>query len=127
MTRRMADLQRELADEPNLRFVSFSVDPGYDTPPVLQRYADLFEADSATWFFLTGDRTAIYNLSIKGFKLAVEDGDDPEYESIIIHSTRFVLVDPKGGIRGYYDEEDPQAMEQLVTDITQLIAARADE
>ncbi len=49
MTRRMAQLQQELADLPGVRLVSFSVDPEYDTPRVLREYAQAFGADSDRW------------------------------------------------------------------------------
>ncbi len=118
MTQRMADLQGQLSGAPEVRFVSFSVDPEYDTPEVLTRYAEQFGADTNTWSFLTGNRDTIYDLSIKGFKLAVDD--DTDYDHLIIHSTRFVLVDQNSRIRGYYDEDDEEAMTRLVAETRRL-------
>lgn len=120
MTRRMAELQREFGAQANVRFVSISVDPEYDTPEVLREYANAHGADPAQWAFLTGDPDRIQKLSIEGFKLGL--GTDDENEHFILHSTRFVLVDGKARIRGYYDESDPENMKKLVADIRKLAA-----
>jgi protein SCO1 len=118
MTQRMAELHRVLSGLENVRFVSFSVDPDHDTPEVLTRYGEAYDADFDRWAFLTGDREAIYKLGIEGFKLAI--GEDPSNEHFILHSTKFTLVDRKGRIRGYYDGNDAKEMTRLVADIQKL-------
>jgi len=118
MTMRMADLQRDLGDEKDVAFVSFSVDPAYDTPKVLRRYGRQYGAMPERWAFLTGDRSRIYDLSINGFKLALGEGEDPEHT--ILHSTKFVLVDRSGAIRGYYDGTDAALLSSLVADVRTL-------
>ena len=70
---KLARLQRDFADDRDVRFVSISVDPEHDTPAVLQGYAQRFGADPARWLFLTGDKTAIYRLAQEGFRLSVVD------------------------------------------------------
>lgn len=72
----MARLQAEFAEEPDLRLVSFSVDPQYDTPTVLASYAAKFDADRDRWLFLTGEKQVVYHLVQQGFKLLVYDPDD---------------------------------------------------
>src|SRR6185295_10547508 len=67
MTARMARLRREVPAE--VVFVSFTVDPAYDTPENLSRYAASFRADEE-WLFVTGPQKALYALSTGGFKLA---------------------------------------------------------
>lgn len=74
----MARLQSEFAGEPEFRLVSISVDPQYDTPAVLTRYAARYGADLDRWLFLTGDKETVYRLVRDGFKLAVRDPDDPQ-------------------------------------------------
>jgi len=100
---------------PGLRFVSFGVDPEHDTPEVLAEYGRKLGADPARWAFLHGERPVIRALIKDGFKLAIEDGA-PDSVEPILHSTRFVLVDGEGTIRGYYD-----GMEQA-TSVTRLEA-----
>jgi len=50
----MAALQKESAGNSGISFVSFSVDPKFDTPAVLSGYAARYQADPARWHFLTG-------------------------------------------------------------------------
>lgn len=72
----MAQLQAEFRDEPDLRLVSISVDPEFDTPVVLTSYAAKFHADRDRWLFLTGEKETIYHLVREGFKLLVLDPAD---------------------------------------------------
>lgn len=73
---RMAALQRDFPGQQDLRFISISVDPKRDTPAVLAQYAARFDADQSRWWFLTGDKQAIYALIQEGFRLSVEDPTD---------------------------------------------------
>ena len=73
---RMAELQTDFAGERNLLFISITVDPKRDTPAVLRQYAAKFDADGARWWFLTGNKEAIYTLVREGFHLSVEDPTD---------------------------------------------------
>jgi len=124
MSARLARLDRELPRDRldrGVRLVSISVDPEHDTPQVLQRYAASFHA-SDRWLFLTGDGPQIYRLSKEGFKLAVDASPQPAAGTAepILHSTRFVLVDGEGGIRGFYDGFDEASMRKLVRDLSAL-------
>lgn len=118
MTTNMRKLQKVLPDE--IRMVSFSVDPARDTPSVLAQYAKHYAADEQRWVFLTGTREALYDLSIKGFKLAIDDTIGTEAEPIT-HSTRFVLVDRHGQIRGYYSGTEDEGLKQLSEDAKGLL------
>jgi protein SCO1 len=115
---RMGELQKPL-EKTDVHLVSFSVDPGKDTPDVLRKYADNLHADPKRWTFLTGTKSSIYKLSHDGFKLAVSDGS--EAEGMPVHSTRMVLVDRHGEIRGYYDAIGPDAITELVADTNHLL------
>lgn len=121
MTARMAKLGKELPAGERVRRVSFTVDPVYDTPQVLARYAETFQAPP-DWLFLTGPEPDLHRLSREGFKLAVDipKGDAGSTQEPILHSTRFVLVDGEGRIRGYYDGEDEAAMAKLRRDVRSL-------
>jgi protein SCO1/2 len=115
---RMSELQKPLAQS-DVHLVSFSVDPEKDTPEVLRAYADKLRKQPLRWDFLTGPRAAIYSLSKDGFKLGISDGS--EAEGVPIHSTRFVLVDRRGTIRGYYDALAPDAVTKLLADANHLL------
>lgn len=117
MTAAMRRLQEDFADLPEVRLVSFTVDPERDTPDVLREYARAVGADRARWLFATGEKAAIHGLSREGFRLGVGDpatGDGaPVGAEAILHSTRLVLVDARARIRGYYDGGDPEAVALL--------------
>ena len=124
MMRHEVRLQTDLPQRDDLRLVSFSVDPDWDTPKVLTDYAHMFGADQGRWLFLTGDKKQIYHLTIDGFRLATQAAD-PAKEMPILHSTKLVLVDRHGAIRGYYDSSDENEMRKLVRDVRQVLAERS--
>ncbi|HEY0369411.1 MAG TPA: SCO family protein [Chthoniobacterales bacterium] len=115
---RMAETQKPL-DKSDVHLVSFTVDPETDTPAVLKQYAQHLNAREGRWDFLTGPRDAIYNLIFKGFKLAVAPSGDEE--GVPVHSTRAVLVDRAGKIRGYYDITAPDGVTTLVAETSHLL------
>jgi protein SCO1/2 len=116
MTERLAGLRRELGD--GVDVVSVSVDPAYDTPERLAAFARAHGADSPRWHFLTGDSRQIQDAVLRGFNVAfARESDDI---STITHGVHLVLVDGRGRIRGYYDSNDPEALQRLVTDARQL-------
>ena len=108
MTSRMSILQEEA--DPRLHLVSVTVDPEYDTTEVLARYAEQAQAEEGRWHFLTGEKKEIYDFSIDSHKLTIEP---TERETAIIHSTRFVLIDRKGRVRGYYSGADPTSLDDV--------------
>lgn len=113
---RMSETQKPLRDT-DVKLVSFSVDPQRDTPAVLREYAAKLKAEPGRWHFLTGDKETIYRLSRDGFKLASGEGG----AAGPIHSTRMVLVDRRGVIRGYYDATDADAVTRLLADTNHLL------
>lgn len=122
MTQRMADLQRRLGSADDVRLVSFTVDPEHDTPEVLRDYAELHGARPGQWLFVTGPRSAIYDLAEKGFKVTTADlgegatGPEGRY----LHSTKMVLVDRDGFVRGYFDGVDATSVAKVVAAVAAL-------
>ena len=113
MTSQMARMQPRLAEFPDVRLVSFSVDPQRDTPAVLADYARRYRAQPGFWYFLTGDQKILDALDRRAFMLGNVDGS-------LEHSTRFVLVDRKGKIRGYYGAAQDDPTMNLIVDIRRL-------
>ncbi len=112
----MAQIQDAL-DSEAIHLVSISVDPAYDSPEVLTRYAERFEADPERWWFLTGNEEAARGLVTGGFKLpAIETDAEAQAQGAeqISHSGRLALVDVRGQIVGYFDSSDPQQVETLI-------------
>ena len=111
----MANLQKNLSDT-NVQFVSFSVDPEFDSPEVLKSYAEKYKADSAKWSFLTGEKSVVLDLISGSFQLGVESASEEDLKAgaeLVMHSGRFVLVDRLGKIAGYFDSSEPAQMLQL--------------
>lgn len=121
MSALMRRFTEQLSDADQVRFVSFSVDPERDTPERLAEYGVRYHADPDRWFFLTGDKDAIYDLAEKKFRLAAAD-TDPALRSphTISHSSKFVLVDKAGKIRGYYDSAEPFQLKAMVHNARRL-------
>jgi protein SCO1/2 len=115
---RMSELQKPL-EKSDVHLVSFTVDPQRDTPDVLRVYADKLRKEPLRWDFLTGPIDTIASLSRNGFKLGLSEGEQPE--SGPIHSTRFVLVDRRGTIRGYYDGLAPDGVTKLLAAASHLL------
>ncbi len=103
----MAEVQARYAKEADVRLVSFSVDPGTDTPPVLAAYGARFGADPARWFFLTGPMDTVKSVVVDSFKMVLERIESPTEPATILHGERFVVVDRLGRIRAYPDPKEP--------------------
>jgi protein SCO1/2 len=115
---RMSETQKPL-EKTDVHLVSFTVDPETDTPEKLREYADRLHAQLGRWDFLTGPKSTIYDLSAHGFKLAASENGGDRGEPV--HSTRMVLVDRHGQIRGYYDATEADAVTTLVADANHLL------
>jgi protein SCO1/2 len=116
MNTKFSLLQKSLPD--NVRLASFSVDPLHDTPEKLRAYAANFGAEDARWYFLTGEKATLERILNA---LHLGNGEDPN-----LHSLRFVLMDEKLRVRGYYNSEDPAALSQLKRDLEKLMKIKND-
>ncbi|MGH7226523.1 MAG: DUF420 domain-containing protein, partial [Gemmataceae bacterium] len=106
----MQRLQADLARYPDVRLVTFTVDPEHDRPEELREYARHYHADPQRWLFLTGDEKTIYPLLEKSFHLPAQKNTDGDSGNAVMHSPKLVLVDRQGRIRGYFDgRSDPRS------------------
>jgi protein SCO1/2 len=96
MTSKMNEVYRLFQGTDVIQFVSISVDPQNDTPEVLAAYAREHGVNDGRWVFLTGPIEDVVNLTEKGFLLPADNLPGA-------HTSRFILLDPQGRIRGYYD------------------------
>jgi protein SCO1/2 len=107
LTARLAALRR-LVTDPEVRFVSFSIDPAHDTPAALRAYAARWGAEDGRWRLLSLDATTVKAVA-RGLGQFVGDGAGGP----VAHSDRFVLIDPTGEVRDTFPSDDPGAMRQL--------------
>jgi protein SCO1 len=106
----VADILREI-DDPDFVAVSLTCDPDTDTPDVLRRYADRFEAIPDRWHFLTGDMAVIKKVANDTFFLPAEVG---------VHSERGVVFDRQGRLRGGYhllQADRVELLKKLIRDV----------
>jgi protein SCO1/2 len=122
ITARMQALQR-FGNERQLdfRLVSFSIDPDFDTPAVLEKYGQDNGVDVQRWRLLTGSAERIKQLSEGTFRLALSGRPNPNADHLgMIHSGHLVLVDREGILRGHYRSSDEEQMQQLQRDLTRV-------
>jgi protein SCO1/2 len=120
MSARMKRVHQQIANLPDVRIVSFSVDPK-DTPASLKAFGSRYGGATSDWIFLTGTAAAVHHIAFETFHAGDILGK-------IEHSTKFILVDKKGYIRGYYSslaaegdsESDSHAIPELLKDLQTL-------
>lgn len=117
-------LENDWKNNPDFKLVSFTVDPQYDSVEVFKDYANDLQADNNQWHFLTGPKSKIYPVIQDGFHLTAEKDPQgiPGFE--FIHTTRLVLVDGNGDIRGMYDGQQSEEVQKLIKDIKYLLNSR---
>ena len=119
MTSQLSRVQNVFKGKEELKLISHSIDPEYDSREVLERFAKENGADTSMWYFVTGDKKQMYDLAHKGYFIsAVDEGGTPDD---ISHSEKFVLVDKDGQIRGYYNGTDPEEVDRLILEINILL------
>ena len=126
MSTELTRLQDVFTNENDVQIASFSVDPTHDTPEMLRKYAKEYDAKAGKWHFLTGTKTQIYPLAVKGYYIPVADAS--EYDKAVktpdetfIHSEKLILIDKEGHIRGFYDGTDKKEVDRLILEIRVLL------
>jgi protein SCO1/2 len=96
MNRNFAAVQSALAKDATMsdvRLLTITVDPAYDTPSVLKEHAALYKADPHRWVFATGEPKEIIRFAA-AFGIDVEQS--PESKDQLIHNLRTAIVDADG-------------------------------
>jgi protein SCO1/2 len=113
MTSQMHQVEQQVNGFEDVRLVSFSVDPDRDTPAALTAFAHRFGGPTAQWCFLTGSPATLHLLAREVFKIG-------DLVSVMDHSTKFMLVDKSGHLRGYYSSFDQDGIPALLNDMKRL-------
>lgn len=120
MAKQKIRLYQAFKNNPQVKILSHTVNPEFDSPSVLNAYAKRCKADDANkWIFVTGDKKQLYDIARTGYLVSatVGKGDADDF----IHTEKFALVDKNKIIRGYYDGTNPLEVNQLMYDIEQLL------
>jgi protein SCO1/2 len=120
MSKEMMKLAKQFKEDPEIMFLSHTVDPETDSIPKLKAYAMSHQADAGQWKFMTGSKKELYSMARNGYFVTATEGDGGPDD--FVHTQNFVLVDKWKQIRGYYDGTDSLEMKKLVNDIALLKA-----
>jgi cytochrome oxidase Cu insertion factor (SCO1/SenC/PrrC family) len=120
---KMARIQEKTFDlGRDIKLVSFSVDPTYDTPERLAEYAKKYGADPERWRFVTGPYDKVYALIEGPFMTSMMRADDrPSGVPDIKHGGYFLLLDRNLHIRGKYDSDIINQLDALMHDARYLV------
>ena len=121
MTKNMKIVSDSLQNDDNIAFLSYSVTPWIDTPSVLKKFKDKNSIKNTNWHFLTGSKSAIYQLARKSY-FAEEDIGFSKDSTEFLHTEHFILVDKNKKIRGIYNGTLTLEMQKLLEDIKTLNA-----
>lgn len=119
LARSMKKLQDSFVKNDSIvQFLSISIDPVHDSVPQLRKFADKFNVNHDTWWFVTGDKKEIYDFAFNELKASIADS---EIDTAFIHTENFFLLDSNRVVRGWYNGFDKARQEQLVRDIPTLL------
>ena len=122
-TANMKQVREQLGAPDDVQFVTVTFDPLRDTPSVMQRYSETWDAADTDWLFLTGDTTTVNAMMRRvGVRHQITDTtttSDGEQIFFISHSDLVTLIDEEGRIRQHYSGSRTPP-EILVEDINKL-------
>lgn len=118
VTKQMLRIYDRYLDDPNLKLVSYTIDPKRDTVERLLAYADGIEVNHDKWYFLTGNKDSLMDLANEYFVVAYED---PSVPGGFDHSGKILLVDKDRHIRSFCEGTDPDSVTKFFNDIDQLL------
>jgi len=118
MKTQMLRVYEATAEMPDVKILSHTIDPEYDTVALLHDFAERLGVTSKRWHFVTGVKDSIYKIAQTSyFATAMEDKSEPDG---FIHSGAFLLIDKKQRIRGKYDGTKEAEVNKLIADIKKL-------
>ncbi len=122
LTRNMKKLQDSFEKNPEIvQFISISVDPEYDSVKQLRKFANRFDVNHDTWWFVSGNKKEIYDFAIQEIKANIADVN---VDTAFVHTENFFLLDSNRVVRGWYNGFDTAKLAQLAGDIPTLMLER---
>ncbi|MCY4419015.1 MAG: SCO family protein [Cytophagales bacterium] len=119
MKNQMLRVYEKYDSEERVSLLSHTIDPIYDTLPLLRDFASKLGVETQKWHFVTGDMDSIYHIAKHSY-FAWAEADD-QAPGGYLHSGHFILVDNKRQIRGVYDGTVPASVDSLLVDIDLLL------
>ena len=120
MTEQMKRLNGMTKDiNEHIQYISFSINPKYDTPEQLRKYIQVHKIKAKNWQFFTGNESRTHDLGINNFQIFA--GQDASAAGGYAHTGAFALVDKEGYVRGVYLGTDPKEVNKLEIDLRKLL------
>jgi protein SCO1/2 len=119
MHRNLKTIFDQYRDNPDVMYLSHTIDFKYDKPSVLKKYAQKLGVDGKQWQFVYGSKDSIYHMAEHNYLVAV--GEDSTARDGYIHQGWLVLVDKEKRIRGAYDGTKTEQVAQLKKDVAILL------
>ena len=120
MTEQMKRLNGMTKDiNEHIQYMSFSINPKYDTPEQLRKYIQVHKIKAKNWQFFTGNEARTHDLGINNFQIFA--GQDASAAGGYAHTGAFALVDKEGYVRGVYLGTDPKEVNKLEIDLRKLL------
>lgn len=119
MSNQMERVYTKFKNNPEVKFLSHTVDPEIDSVEQLKAYALKHNADSKQWIFVTGEKKKLYEMARNSYFMDAQQGDGGPDD--FIHTQNFALIDMDKRIRGYYNGIDSADVDQLMKDMDLLL------
>ena len=119
MTNNLHIVQQAFAKDTDIKLVSYSVMPWFDSVKMLKKYAAKNHVDNKKWHLLTGAKEDIYAIARQSY-FAEKGIGLTKSTNEFLHTENIFLIDGKGHIRGVYNGTLPVEMHRLIDDIKLL-------
>ncbi len=118
MNKNMLSVYRSFETNPDVLFLSHTIDPENDNISRLKNYSENLSVSSNKWHFVTGNKDSIYSIADGYFATAYKDSTAP---GGFVHSGGLLLIDKNKHIRGVYDGTNEPEVKRLINDIHILL------
>ncbi len=103
---------------PDVRFVSFAVDPNADTPEALKQYAAAWKRDESRWLLIKTDGKTLSQIATR-LKVALHSTDNQD--SVLQPGKLLFLVNQQNIVQGVYKDEGEFSLKKLAFDALHLL------
>ncbi len=119
MKKEMLRVFEKYKGNPDVMFLSHTIDPDHDTIALLKDFSMRLGSDGKQWMFLTGQKEKIYEMAEQGYyATALPDSTEP---GGFVHSGGFILVDKQQHVRGIYDGTQAKDVGRLIDEMAILL------
>ena len=116
--KQMLRIYDKIEDIDDVMLVSHTIDPVRDDVQALRTYADNIKVSHDKWWFLTGNKEELWDISDDYFIAAFED---PSAPGGFDHSGKIVLIDKQGRLRGFCEGTEAESVDGLMKDLDVLL------